>query len=657
MSASAQAETRPRLAQSIAPYLALLPTPLLLFVSSSSAIYLRNQRLLQHQYGVLTPFFKLFLLTLVVGALLAACSSRWPRLRFPLAIYYLTGPLFLVFGFLRALRSDVPVLDFFYATLPGLTFWLALLLVLAVALRRRLFRTSVIQIYAAFGLILFAYEGGHLAYNIWRVHQATDRSIDATKLPPHGDPSLPNIYHLVFDAYQTDLLEHTLSDEAKKSLGGFVYFPNNESVWGLTEMSMASVFSGRRYAYDRPQTTFVREAFNSEVSLFYWLELQKYQTMAFVSNSWIDYRDDYLDSIVTHEITATEELLPLNTESFRNLWLYGMTPVPLREPLKRSRWFSGLDSEDFDKLEEGLLLPASAPVVSYLGFRRMMALEESLPSAGRYTIVHVIIPHEPFQLRSDCSYRLGASRSHVLDQSRCALRLIQDFVDLLEELGRFEDSLILIHGDHGGFHRTRNGELVEERRSRSLDTVLLVKPVGVARDGELQQVEVETTLLDVPMIIMNSVQKASIPTRLEPWRAARSFVPRVEGEQLDSAEILLRHYGFELGELRSVVSDRVPQGTVLSQNPPAYTPGGDTLEVALDVASAPPQGPDVMPDLVGRDVAQATSWLRDQGLAPSSIRDVPHAFAPKGMVVAQSPRPHQKIEETTEVVVYVSKGN
>ena len=47
--------------------LSLLPTPLLVFVSSSSSIYLKNQSLLQYQYQVLTPFAKLAFVTLLVG--------------------------------------------------------------------------------------------------------------------------------------------------------------------------------------------------------------------------------------------------------------------------------------------------------------------------------------------------------------------------------------------------------------------------------------------------------------------------------------------------------------------------------------------------------------------------------------------------------------
>ncbi len=114
--------------------LSLLPTPLLVFVSSSSAIYFKNQSLLQYQYQVLTPFAKVSVLTFSVGIALAALAKFSRFFRYGLWAYYSAGPLFLLFGFFRPLQAKLPGLDLLYQTMSGLAFWPALLVVATIVL-------------------------------------------------------------------------------------------------------------------------------------------------------------------------------------------------------------------------------------------------------------------------------------------------------------------------------------------------------------------------------------------------------------------------------------------------------------------------------------------------------------------------------------------
>jgi beta-lactam-binding protein with PASTA domain len=198
---------------------------------------------------------------------------------------------------------------------------------------------------------------------------------------------------------------------------------------------------------------------------------------------------------------------------------------------------------------------------------------------------------------------------------------------------------------------------VENARSRSLDAVLLVKPAGKTGEGELEVLETRTSLTDIPTIIMNSVADAGTPgPHPPPWTPRRAYVPFVEGEQVESAEMILNRQGFRLGEVTSAMSE-LPNGTVLSQHPPAYRAGEDTEDVSVIVSAGPPDGPDVMPDFVGRDVSEVAEWLARKQLPASSIRHVPHAVAPMGMVVAQSPQPGRKADGSEEISIYVSSNN
>ena len=417
--------------------LSLLPTPLLLFASSSIDAYLRNQTLLHHQYGVLAPFAKLALVTLLVGILLTGLSelsrsSRYGAIfRFFLGAYYWTGPLFLLFAFFRGRQDRLPgVMYWMYETTVGLALWPVLLFVATAFLGRRL-TPPVVRAFAVFGAVLLAYEGGTLLHSI-----LSQQGSEATRIADQGaasdsSSSLPNIYHLIFDAYQTDLFQHALSDDARKALGGFVYFPNNKALWTQSPMSLASTFSGRQYSYDRTRTAYINEAFNSHSSVLYWLRSQGYRNVAYVTANW-SMRDVYFDWMGFHRDAAIDDLRALNTEAFWNLWLYGNTPAPLRNAVMRTPWFAQLSDKDMDLLREGRLLPASAPVTSYLGFEKMMAKEERLSASGRYTVIHVLVPHAPHRLTADCDYTLGSTATGPMEQTHCALKMIREFITLIE---------------------------------------------------------------------------------------------------------------------------------------------------------------------------------------------------------------------------------
>ena len=634
----------------------LLPTPLLLFVSSSSAIYLKNQSLLQYQYQVLGPFAKASFLTLLVGIALAALTKFHRLFRYGLWAYYLTGPLFLLFGFFRPLQAKLPASSVLYQTMGGLLFWLALFLVATIFVGRVVRPSALVALartLAVFGLALFIFETGQLLYHILLRAPA---KVTHYQSQPQGGNGLPNIYHLIFDAYQTDLFEHTLSAKAKESLGGFSYFPNTTAITAYTPTSLASIFSGRRYFYDQARADYVTAAFNSKKSLLYWLKSQKYEMVGYGTNAWRR-RDHFFDRMVTHGDASRNDLLDLNTQAFRDLWLFSNIPTPLRPAIMRTSLFAQLDDQDLKLLKDGRLLPYSAPVTSYIGFRKMMTEEESLSPTGRYTLVHVVIPHYPLKLKADCTYTLGSTRTGVVEQSECALKLVLEFIDHLQKLDRFDDSLILVHGDHGGVYRTKDGELVAGARSRSLSTVLLIKPIEQTRTGELQVLDAELSLTDLPSIVIGSVVETKVdPPRRPPWDLNRRFVPFVEGEFLESAQQILKQQGFELGDVKESAHESYGAGTLISQDPPAYAedPSPETIEILL--SSGPPRGSDVMPDFVGRDVAEVSDWLEQRSL-PASINHVVHVGAPEGMVVRQTPRAGAGTSGSGEIAFYVSKGN
>jgi hypothetical protein len=92
----------------------------------------------------------------------------------------------------------------------------------------------------------------------------------------------PNVYHLLFDEYQTDMFLQTLTPAVKDQLPGFVLFPQTTTYFGRTAMSLASIFSGRTYDFESSQDEYKRAAFESDRSILYWLKQAGYETRAYL---------------------------------------------------------------------------------------------------------------------------------------------------------------------------------------------------------------------------------------------------------------------------------------------------------------------------------------------------------------------------------------
>jgi hypothetical protein len=275
---------------------------------------------------------------------------------------------------------------------------------------------------------------------------------------------LPNVYHLILDGFQTDMFEHTFPlEERGELLSGFLYFPDNVATYGRTRLSIASTFLGRSYENQSPQVAFVRSQFDSPQSFLYWLREAGYQTLGFHVVPKVRGADEHLfDHSVRHQEHVVVRASS-NVDIFRKLWVVSNFPrfvYPL--------FVSAQEARD---LRSQKVIPKALQLKSYRGFAKYLELEEDLSPSGRYTFLHLMIPHPPFTLDADCAPQGEdvAAEERYLAHIRCGDKIIRDFVARIKELGRYRNSLVVIHGDHGFYAKVRGETLLDLGINQALD--------------------------------------------------------------------------------------------------------------------------------------------------------------------------------------------
>lgn len=147
-------------------------------------------------------------------------------------------------------------------------------------------------------------------------------------------------------------------------------------------------------------------------------------------------------------------------------------------------------------------------------------------------------------------------------------------------------------------------------------------------------------------------------------------VPNTVGHAERVAELELQRAGLEVGAIAQLPDSRVPEGTVLAQDPPPHAQDIEKPAVSLLVAAPSDEKPDgwVMPDFNGWTLASAQAALARVGIktAPPDYVNVavppagngnesPRPPVKPGSVVSQDPEAGMRVDQSTMVRLAVAK--
>ncbi len=239
-----------------------------------------------------------------------------------------------------------------------------------------------------------------------------------------------NIFHIVFDAYYGPAFRQSAEEGgvSLKSLDGFMYYVRARSNYYLTEPSYASFLSGQLFD---PEKVSEQEwiARSSEDSLLLDLKTHGFKTHIYGALSRSPFR------LADHQEIAQSPPLRL----LLDYWLLRISPVALRSQILQN------GSGPFSRLRKRAGDLRS--LASYQQFQKILSdVIPKLSGSGNYYHFYFYPPHGPYQLDRNGSF---VGRSSYREQHVLATKMLRDLVDALRKRGDFEDSLIVIHSDHG----------------------------------------------------------------------------------------------------------------------------------------------------------------------------------------------------------------
>ncbi len=331
-------------------------------------------------------------------------------------------------------------------------------------------------------------------------------------------PSRGNVYQFCFDAYSGLAFLKALEIMGREAdFDGFTFFKNNRSNYLFTLESMASYFTGTLF---RGGNARLWEEKRSRSGLIKHLSEAGYTVSMYTPlSSFFHEAADHKLSVRELAIEREASEHKFDCYDFADLWLVRLLPCFLEDQVYVGgqglfrRIFSQRVTTKDDKdqcIKDGRGDGMNCVVLA----KRFISDESQRPDHGQYVYLHTMVTHSPWgHRRPDC--RLSSSSNGTyLDHALCATKLMVAVITKLKELGRYENSTIIFHSDHGAqpmspqdkegdippdIAKTLKATLGLSSRvfnSRSF-ALLLVKPAGKAGQP-LEISESPTQLVDIP---------------------------------------------------------------------------------------------------------------------------------------------------------------
>lgn len=132
-------------------------------------------------------------------------------------------------------------------------------------------------------------------------------------------------------------------------------------------------------------------------------------------------------------------------------------------------------------------------------------------------------------------------------------------------------------------------------------------------------------------------------------------IPYLVGLTAGQAVNLLSRTGLTVARFDSLASDSVALGCVINSAPPAGSKAKKGATVALTLSNGPTEGKMLMPELIGRALAETQQTLVAQGLVIGEVKYLSSPSVEPGTIMLQAPQPGFVVKKGDTVNLAVSR--
>lgn len=252
-----------------------------------------------------------------------------------------------------------------------------------------------------------------------------------------------NVIVFILDTLDKRFFEEVYDQDSNlvDFMDGFTYFSNMTSAYPNTRPSLPYILTGQHYLNEQPYTDYIVEAWENCADYYQTLCDSGFTTSIYTEDYFISgpAKVEWVDNAVGDNVAVSSYI--------------GMEKALLRftamrffpDGLKKYIWsstdlFSGLKAIDSDYK----LFSEDTAVF----MERLLETGLTASDQNQYHVIHLEGAHMPYTLRADCTEDENAQTSAGEETEGC-LTMLREYVRQLKELGVYDDTCIIVTGDHG----------------------------------------------------------------------------------------------------------------------------------------------------------------------------------------------------------------
>lgn len=358
-----------------------------------------------------------------------------------------------------------------------------------------------------------------------------------------------NVIVVIFDSFQTDVFNEIILEnpDMAKSLDGFTYFRNSLGGYPFTELSVTLMLTGKYYENSLPFEQWKRDAYMSD-SIPHVLKSAGWRVDVYPKVSYSLYYSDEIASNFVKRVPFTEKMfdiikiydltlfrcLPHFFKSFvynDQAWLLKRCGQKIMgKKIKARKIYTTRLANSGNKKNRRNRHFFSRKAFLHSGdiqfVNRMLSESTTANTKGTFKFYHLGMPHIPLMLDENFHYqKMAVNRQNYKQYATAAVKLMIMFLEQLQEIGVYDDSLVVILGDHGAGCQGQNfvvqpgmpaepeNHVVTDCFRISAMPLILFKPT--ASRGELKISNAPVATGDVPATVFHdlgmSIQAPGIP--------------------------------------------------------------------------------------------------------------------------------------------------
>ncbi|TFG77019.1 MAG: hypothetical protein E4H23_09035 [Chrysiogenales bacterium] len=291
-----------------------------------------------------------------------------------------------------------------------------------------------------------------------------------------------NLIMVILDAFQTDVFNEIIHENPgmSEALDGFTYYRNSLGGYPATELSVALMLTGKYYDNSIPFEQWKKNVYSAD-SIPSVLKSAGWQVDIYPDVSYSLYYSDKIASNFIKGVPLTDKIFSIaqiyDIAFFRCLphflkprvyndqaWLL---KAYIHATLKKSRpgkihSTRVTRSATKKKLKNRFLFSRTSykrsPVIRF--FDQMLYESSTIDNKGSFKFYHIMMPHIPLLLDKNLKFqKMEVTRQNYKTYATAAVKLMILFLEHLKEIGIYDDSLVVILGDHGAGHQGQAFEL------------------------------------------------------------------------------------------------------------------------------------------------------------------------------------------------------